>query len=143
MQKYYIRVLSQKSMELVNLKNEFQRYSFEQKSYLMSQEIKILKEKFSAKISQIIQEKDRKISYFGENLSFICKQNILKKEQVLESIRNLFASKNPTLGLNESYAQVVKDGKTIKPKFLKIDDIFELQSKSTLIKSKVLDVKKI
>ena len=143
MQKYYIRVLSQKSMELVNLKNEFQRYSFEQKSYLMSQEIKILKEKFNVKISQIFQEKDRKIAYFGENLSFMCKQNILKKEQALESIKSLLLSKDPTLGLNESYAQVVKGGKTIKPEFLKVDDIFELQSKSTLIKSKVLDIKKI
>ena len=143
MQKYFIRVLSQKSMELVNLKNEFQRYSFEQKSYLMSQEIKILKEKFNVKISQIFQEKDRKIAYFGENLSFMCKQNSLKKEQALESIKSLLLSKDPTLGLNESYAQVVKGGKTIKPEFLQMDDIFELQSISTLIKSKVLDIKKI
>lgn len=143
MQKQFLRVLSQKSMELVNLKNEFQRYSFEQKSYLMSQEIKILKEKFGTKISQIFQEKNRKIAYFGENLSFMCKQNILKKEQALENIKNQFLSKNPTLGLNESYAQVVKGGRTIKPEFLKIDDIFELQTKSTLIKSKVLDIEKI
>ena len=143
MQKYFIRVLSQKNLELVNLKNEFQRYSFEQKSYLMSQEIKILKEKFKAKISQIFQENDRKIAYFVENLSFMCKQNILKKEQALESIKNLMVSKNPTLGLNESYAQVVKDGKTIKPEFLKIDDIFELQTKNSIIKSKVLGIQKI
>ncbi len=143
MQKSYIRILSQKNMELINLKNEFQRYSFEQKSYLMLQEIKISKEKFRVKISQIFQEKKRNIAYLGENLSFICRQNILKKEQTLESIKSLLVSKNPTLGLNESYAQVVKDGKTIKPEFLKIDDIFELQTTSTLIKSKVLDTQKI
>ncbi len=143
MQKSYIRILSQKNMELINLKNEFQRYSFEQKSYLMLQEIKILKEKFRVKIFQIFQEKKRNIVYLGENLSFMSRQNILKKEQTLESIKSLFASKNPTLGLNESYAQVVKDGKTIKPEFLKIDDIFELQTTNALIKSKVLDTQKI
>ncbi len=136
----FVRVISQKSSELINLKNEFQRYSFEQKSYLLSQEIKILREKFNTKISQIFQEEKRKIEYLNENLSFACRQNILKKEQALDSLKNSLTSKNPTLGLNETYAQVVKNGKTIKPEFLKVDDIFQLQTKSTLIKSKVLDI---
>ena len=142
MQRSFMRILSQKSIELKNLKNEFQRYSFEQKSYLLSQEVKILREKFNTKISQIFQEKNRKIEYLSENLSFTCRQNILKKGQVLESLKNTFASNNPTLGLNESYAQVVKGGKTIKPEFLRVNDIFELQTKNTIVKSKVLDIQK-
>ena len=143
MQRSFIRIISQKNMELLNLKNEFQRYSFEQKSYLLSQEIKILSEKFNTKISQIFQEKNRKIEYLSENLSFTCRQNILKKEQILESIKSAISAKNPVLGRNETYAQVVKDGKTIKPENLKLEDIFELQTDNTVVKSIVLDIEAI
>ena len=142
-QRNFQRVISQKSLELQNLKNEFQRYSFEQKSYLLSQETKMLKDKFSTIFAHIIQKKTTDIESLAKNLSFTCEQNILKKEQILESIKSAILAKNPALGRNETYAQVVKDGKTIKPENLKLDDMFELQTDKTVVKSKVLGIETI
>ncbi len=139
-QRNFQRVISQKSLELQNLKNEFQRYSFEQKNYLLLQETKMLKDKFSTIFAHIIQKKTADIESLAKNISFACEQNILKKEQILESIKSAIMAKNPTLGRNETYAQVVKDGKTIKPENLKLDDIFELQTDKTVVKSMVLGI---
>ncbi len=143
MQRFYARTISIKDMDLQNLKNEFQRYSFEQKSYLMLQEVDILKNKYRDKMSVLFQEGDRKLMLSRENLSYVCKQNLLRKKQILENLRDILKIKDPTSGLNESYAQVVKDGQTIKPENLKVDDIFELQTKKSIIKSKVLGLQKI
>jgi len=137
------KTISQKSYELQNLRSEFQRYSFEQKRDMILKEISLLNQRFSLKLNQILQEKQRQISIAKENITFTCKQNIIKKEQILENLKSLLSSKNPTIGLNENYAQVVKDGKTIKPENLKIDDIFEMQTKKNILKSKVLNITSI
>ena len=137
------KIISQKSYELQNLRSEFQRYSFEQKSDMILKEISLLNQRFSLKLNQIIQEKQRQISITKENITFTCRQNIIKKEQILENLKSLLSSKNPTIGLNENYAQVVKDGKTIKPENLKTDDIFEMQTKKNILKSKVLSIANI
>jgi len=134
------KTISQKSYELQNLRSEFQRYSFEQKRDMILKEISLLNQRFSLKLNQIIQEKQRQISIAKENIIFTCKQNIIKKEQLLQNLISLLSSKNPTIGLNENYAQVVKDGKTIKPENLKVDDIFEMQTKKNILKSKVLNI---
>ena len=137
----YKRVLGQKQRELENFKSEFKRYSFEQKSYIILKEITLLREKYSTMLSQILLGKEREISTQREDLSFIGRQNIIQKEQLLENLNSILLAKNPTLGLNENYAQVVKNEKTIKPEALKVNDIFELQTKTKVIESKVLAIK--
>ncbi len=134
------RVINQKTVQLQSLKSEFQRYSFEQKRYLILKEISLLKEQFSTKLSQIFQEKIVNTASMKESLSFTCRQDIIKKEQLLQNLNSLLNSRNPTLGLNESYAQVVKNGKTIKPENLKTGDIYELQTKNKIIESKVIHI---
>jgi exodeoxyribonuclease VII large subunit len=136
----YRRLINQKLTELQNFKEEFKRYSFEQKSYLISKEIRLLKERFDEVFKQILQERSRAVSMLKEDISFSCRQNISKNEQLLQNLKSILNSKNPTLGLNENYAQVVKEGKTIKPENLKPDDFFELQTKSKVIQSKVIKV---
>ena len=143
MEYVFKKIISQKSYELQNLRSEFQRYSFEQKRDMILKEISLLGQRFSLKLNQIVQEKQRQISITKENITFTCRQNIIKKEQILENLKSLLSSKNPTIGLNENYAQVVKDGKTIKPENLKTDDIFEMQTKKNILKSKVLSITNI
>ncbi len=143
LQRFYARVISTKSMDLQNLKNEFQRYSFSQKTHLMQREIDILKNLYKAKLSSILEEKSLKTSSFFEKLRFAYRQNITRKEQALEGTKESLLSKNPTLGLNESYAQVVKNDKKIQPEKLKLDDIFELQTTKTVITSRVLDIENL
>ncbi len=143
MEYVFKKIISQKSYELQNLRSEFQRYSFEQKRDMILKEISLLSQRFSLKLNQIVQEKQRQISITKENITFTCRQNIIKKEQILENLKSLLSSKNPTIGLNENYAQVVKDGKTIKPENLKTDDIFEMQTKKNILKSKVLSISNI
>lgn len=143
LQRFYARAISTKSMDLQNLKNEFQRYSFSQKTHLMQREIDILKNLYRAKLSSILEEKNLKTSSLFEKLRFAYRQNITRKEQALEGTKESLLSKNPTLGLNESYAQVVKNDKKIQPEKLKLDDIFELQTVKTVITSRVLDIENL
>ena len=143
LQRFYARVISTKSMDLQNLKNEFQRYSFSQKTHLMQREIDILKNLYKAKLSSILEEKSLKTSSLFEKLRFAYRQNIARKEQALEGTKESLLSKNPTLGLNESYAQIVKNDKKIQPEKLKLDDIFELQTAKTVITSRVLDIENL
>jgi exodeoxyribonuclease VII large subunit len=137
------RMINQKNSEVLSLKNEFQRYSFAQKIDMISREIGLLKQRFDTKFNQITQEKERQVFIIKENLTFTCEQILVKKEQLLQNLDTLLASKNPALGLNENYAQVVKNGKTIKPENLKMDDIYELQTKNKTIESRVLNIKNI
>ncbi len=139
----YKRVITQKQGELLNLKNEFKRYSFEQKSYLISKEIALLRESFKERLKQVVSQKYQSILRVKENLTFLCKQDIAKKEQMVQAMVLAFSSKDPLAGLNENYAQVVKDGKTVKPETLRLDDVFELQTKYTVIQSKVIGIDQI
>ena len=126
-----------------NLKNEFQRYSFSQKTHLMEKEIDILKNLYKAKLLSILKGNELETSSLFEKLKFTYRQNITRKEQALDGIKESFLSKNPTIGLNESYAQVVKNDKKIKPERLKPDDIFELQTEKIVITSKVLNIENL
>lgn len=137
------RLVHQKNMELSSLVSEFKRYSFEQKIHIMESETKILRERLISKVFQGIEEKQRKIAVISETLMFSYKQNIIKYEQLLNNLKNAFLSKDPTFGLNETFAQVVKNGKTTKAEALRKDDIFELQTKHVVIESKVLNIKEI
>jgi len=138
----YKRVIIQKKSELQNLKSEFGRYSFEQKSHLILKEINFLNERFSTKLNNIIQESEQNIFFVRDRLSFSFTQDIAKKAHMLENLKFIFDSKNPTKGLNENYAQVVQDGKSVKPENLRVDDVFELQTDRKIIKSKVLSTEK-
>ena len=137
---FFRRTLSQKNSEVQSLKNEFQRYSFERKIEQISREIIFLKERFNQKIEDVVQEKRYQLSTNLSNLNFKQREIISKKVQSLQSIYSALSQKDPMLGLNDSFAQVVKAGKTIKPQDLKKDDLFELQTKNLTIKSKVLQI---
>jgi len=143
LQRFFARVIYTKSMDLQNLKNEFQRYSFSQKTHLMEKEIDILKNLYKAKLLSILKGNELETSSLFEKLKFTYRQNITRKEQALDGIKESFLSKNPTIGLNESYAQVVKNDKKIKPERLKPDDIFELQTEKIVITSKVLNIENL
>ncbi len=137
---FFRRTLSQKNSEVQSLKNEFQRYSFERKIEQTNKEIIFLKERFNQKIEDVMQEKRYQLSTNLNNLNFKQREVISKKEQSLQNAYSVLTQRDPTLGLNDSFAQVVKAGKTIKPQDLKKDDLFELQAKNLTIKSKVLEI---
>ncbi|WP_331775330.1 exodeoxyribonuclease VII large subunit [Sulfurospirillum sp. 1612] len=142
-QSLFGRIIHQKNQELLNLKHEFKRYSFEQKIDMMSREVKILKEQFIAKLTQVLETKQRQKIVLAENLSFTHHQNLIKWEQMLRNLKEAFSAKDPTLGLNETFAQVIRAGKTIRAEELQRDDIFELQTQHVIIESKVMSKKKI
>ncbi len=142
-QSLFARIVHQKNQELMNLKREFKRYSFEQKIDMMTREVKILKEQLISKLTLVFETKQRQKILIAENLSFSQHQNLIKCEQILHNLQQAISTKNPTLGLNETFAQVIRAGKTIRAERLKRDDIFELQTQHVIIESKVMSTKKI
>lgn len=63
------------------------------------------------------------------------------KENSLHVTSSELTSKDPSKGLQKSYAQVVKEGKRSSLESLHVDDVFELHSPESVIKAKVLEKK--
>ncbi len=130
--------LAKKEYSLSNLEKEFQRYSFEHKFHNLNKDIEFLKKSFNLKLTQILDLKRESIKSLEDELGFSFKNHIVKKETSLNSLLNSLKSRNPILGLNDYFAQTVKEGKKVKLSELKNGDIFELQSKESFLKAEVL-----
>ncbi len=130
--------LAKKEHSLSNLEKEFQRYSFEHKFHNLNKDIEFLKKSFNLKLTQILDLKRESIKSLEDELDFSFKNHIVKKETSLNSLLNSLKSRNPVLGLNDYFAQTVKDGKKVKLSELKNGDVFELQSKESSLKAEVL-----
>ncbi len=130
--------LAKKEHSLSNLEKEFQRYSFEHKFHNLNKDIEFLKKSFNLKLTQILDLKRESIKSLEDELGFSFKNHIVKKETSLNSLLNSLKSRNPVLGLNDYFAQTVKEGKKVKLSELKNGDIFELQSKESSLKAEVL-----
>ncbi len=130
--------LAKKEYSLSNLEKEFQRYSFEHKFHNLNKDIEFLKKSFNLKLTQILDLKRESMKSLEDELGFSFKNHIVKKETSLNSLLNSLKSRNPILGLNDYFAQTVKEGKKVKLSELKNGDIFELQSKESSLKAEVL-----
>ncbi len=136
----FIHLINRKKEGLDTLYKRFQKHSFEYKFFNLKRDIEFLKEGFNRKIENILTLKEKKRDFLFEKIEFTCKRNISKQEANLEALFSAFESKNPALGLNDYFAQVVKEGKKAKLKDIKEDEIFELHSKDCLLKAKAIEV---
>ena len=60
------------------------------------------------------------------------------KESSRKSLEALYEGSDPSRGIKESFAQIVKDGKRSSLKALHLDDIFELHSANAVKKAKII-----
>jgi len=135
------RVLHTKIHNLNTLKERFQMHSIEAKTSLANREIALLKSRFSQKLDLLLTTKNTHYVSIKEQINFHIQKLLTQKSSDLKTLKNIFEQNNPTRNIRENYAQIVKSGKKSSLKELTIEDEFELQSTSEIIRAKVIDKK--
>jgi len=138
MNSYIKRVIYNKQEQVVSLKKIFTSHSFESKIFIYEKEIELLQKRFAQLFSNLIQVKTAQKETVSQDLNFLVKKLISIKSNSLDSLTSIYEGSNPSRGIKESFAQIVKDGKKSSLKALHVDDIFELHSADDVKKAKII-----
>ena len=133
------RVLRLKMDALAQVKIHFAKRSIDEKIALWKSEITLLKRQYDERFTMLLREKAQTLLQVQEHIYFQTKQNIAKKEQILNTYRIALLAKEPSAEHKACYAQVVKAGKKIALEKIEADDIFELQTPHVKVIAKALE----
>ena len=132
------RVIYNKQEKLESLKKMFASRSYESKISIYEKEIELAQKRYEQLFLSLIQSKTNQKDSFTQNLDFMVKKLLHVKESSHKSLETLYEGSDPSRGIKESFAQIVKDGKRSSLKALHVDDIFELHSANAVKKAKIL-----
>jgi len=123
------------------LKNEFESLSPKSRIEKEKKEIEILIKNFNNVMQNNFYIKEKQLAF--KDLFEREYLNILsKKENELKAIKDAFLASDPKKKEKEGFGQIVKNGKKVSLKDIRVDDIFEVINTEIKIKSKALEVKK-
>ncbi len=135
------RILYTKSEALNSINQMFKSHSYEAKIDFQVKEIDFMKRKFSQLFASKLQEYLNRVEFLQSDFLFATKNFLhLKSESLLQLSSNFMAS-DPSKGLKNGYAQIVKGDEVVSLESLHVEDIFELQTSKSIIKAKVLNKK--
>jgi len=132
------RIIFNKQEQIASVKKMLVSHSSESKISINEKEIELLKKRYEQLFLNFIQSKTIRNDSIGQDLDFAIKKLLHVKENSLNSLVTILKGNNPTNGLKESFAQIVKDGKRSSLKALHVDDIFELHSENAVKKAKII-----
>jgi exodeoxyribonuclease VII large subunit len=138
MSSYLKRVIYNKQEKLESLKKMFVSHSFESKISIHEKEIELVKKRYEQLFLNLIQTKTNQNNILAQDLNYMVKKLLHVKESSLDSLTTIYDGSDPSRGIKESFAQIVKDGKRSSLKALHVDDIFELHSADEVKKAKIL-----
>ena len=133
------RVLRLKMDALAQVKIHFAKRSIDEKIALWKSEITLLKRQYDEHYGMLLREKTQTLLQVQEHIHFQTKQNIAKKEQILNTYSIALLAKEPSAEHKACYAQVVKAGKKIALEKIEAEDIFELQTPHVILRAKALE----
>jgi len=132
------RVIYNKEEQINSLKKMFISHSFESKISIYEKEIELITRRYEQLFLNLLQSKTNQKESFTQNLDFMFKKLIHVKESSIVSLTSIYEGSDPSRGVKESFAQIVKDGKRSSLKALNVDDIFELHSADEVKKAKII-----
>lgn len=138
MSSYMKRVIYNKQEKLESLKKMFVSHSYESKISIYEKEIELVQKRYEQLFLNLIQSKTNQKDSFTQNLDFMVKKLLHVKESSYKSLETLYEGSDPSRGIKESFAQIVKDGKRSSLKELHVDDVFELHSANEVKKAKIV-----
>ncbi|WP_458700841.1 exodeoxyribonuclease VII large subunit [Sulfurospirillum sp. 1307] len=138
LEKYLQRLIYTKEESLNNLKNMFKTHSYEAKIEINQKEIELVKRRFNQIIESKLQNYESMIEMIKGDLSFNMKKFLHVKENYILQIISNFQAQDPSKGLKDGYAQIVKDGSITPLESLHVEDVFELQNPKKIITAKVV-----
>ena len=138
MNSFVKRVIYNKEEQISSLKKIFVSHSFESKISVYEKEIELLKKRYEQLFLNLLQNKTNQNDNFTQNLDFMLKKLLHVKESSLNSLTTIYEGSDPSKGIKDSFAQIVKDGKRSSLKDLHLDDEFELQNADESKKAKII-----
>lgn len=136
---YIKRVIYTKEESLNSLVKMFKSHSYEAKIDIQAKEIELLKRRFAQMIESKLQNSKSLVELLENDISFSIKKFLHLKENLLVELHSNYQAKDPSKGLKDGYAQIVKDKKVVPLQALHVEDVFELQTPKTTLKAKVLE----
>jgi exodeoxyribonuclease VII large subunit len=132
------RVIYNKEEQINSLKKMFISHSFESKISIYEKEIELITRRYEQLFLNLLQTKTNQTDSFTQNLNFMFNKLLHVKESSIASLSTVYEGSDPSRGVKESFAQIVKDGKRSSLKALRVDDIFELHSADEVKKAKII-----
>ncbi|WP_442766024.1 exodeoxyribonuclease VII large subunit [Sulfurospirillum cavolei] len=132
------RLLHTKVLALTRLQELFHQHSIDRKMALWKSEIALLQGQLNERFERLLREKAYARQSLLERLVFQTRQNLSTHEQLLVTYRNALSAKEPKREQKECYAQIVRKGKKVALETIEIDEVFELQTPSTILLAQAL-----
>lgn len=132
------RLLHTKVLALTRLQELFHQHSIDRKMALWKSEIALLQGQLNERFERLLREKAYARQGLLERLVFQTRQNLSTHEQRLLAYRNALSAKEPKREQKECYAQIVRKGKKVALETIEIDEVFELQTPSTILLAQAL-----
>ncbi|KHG34837.1 exodeoxyribonuclease VII large subunit [Sulfurospirillum sp. MES] len=132
------RLLHTKVLALTRLQELFHQHSIDRKMALWKSEITLLQGQLNERFERLLREKAYARQGLLERLVFQTRQNLSTHEQRLLTYRNALSAKEPKREQKECYAQIVRKGKKVALETIEIDEVFELQTPSTILLAQAL-----
>lgn len=132
------RLVHTKVLALTRLQELFHQHSIDRKMALWKSEIALLQGQLNERFERLLREKAYARQGLLERLVFQTRQNLSTHEQRLLAYRNALSSKEPKREQKECYAQIVRKGKKVALETIEIDEVFELQTPSTILLAQAL-----
>ncbi|WP_041963557.1 exodeoxyribonuclease VII large subunit [Sulfurospirillum cavolei] len=132
------RLVHTKVLALTRLQELFHQHSIDRKMALWKSEIALLQGQLNERFERLLREKAYARQSLLERLVFQTRQNLSTHEQLLVTYRNALSAKEPKREQKECYAQIVRKGKKVALETIEIDEVFELQTPSTILLAQAL-----
>ena len=132
------RLLHTKVLALTRLQELFHQHSIDRKMALWKSEIALLQGQLNERFERLLREKAYARQSLLERLVFQTRQNLSTHEQLLVTYCNALSAKEPKREQKECYAQIVRKGKKVALETIEIDEVFELQTPSTILLAQAL-----
>lgn len=138
MQQLLSSKIESKKQELNHLLNSYKQHSVEKKLRQKKEEISQLQEVFSQRIEFKLSGFKKELEYTKNRLPQAINSNLNIYKSELLNLQKMLEANNPKFKSKKGFAQLSIESKVIDIDSLKVDDLFEAQSNSTVISARVI-----
>lgn len=143
MQQLLFSKLESKKQELSHLENSYKQHSVEKKLRQKKEEISQLVEVFSQSIEFRMNGFKKELEYTKNRLPQAIDSNLNIYKSELLNLQKMLEANNPKFKSKKGFAQLSQESKVVGIDSLKIGDLFEAQSDSTVVSAKVIKTESI
>lgn len=134
------KIFAKNKEKLEHVYELYRKNYYETKIEFKHEKLKFLAIQLNEKIKQIHEVNLYAIIEIKNSIQQNAINFLVKKENSLKNLENLYFVQKPAKQLKEGFAQIVKNGKNTTLENIQVNDEFELQSPTLKIKVKALNI---